>query len=85
MDLIKRDDAIKAVCRAVCHKDICNYWDICGHIVTLLDLPSVEPEIIRCKDCKYCIPNETFHTHWCRGRRVLLDHYCGYAERKENE
>ena len=52
-------------------------------------LPSAQPEIIRCKECKYS-------EHWYKDKRrcflwheagidVFEDGYCNYAERKDNE
>lgn len=52
----------------------------------LLDLPSEQPEIIRCKDCKYS-------EHWYRDKRrcflwvedgidVFDDGFCNYAKRR---
>ena len=53
-------------------------------VKAIKNLPSVQPEIIRCKDCKYC--EETNHVFgWCDGRKVWEDHYCGYAERRTDE
>lgn len=54
----------------------------------LENLPSAQPEIIRCKDCKHS-------EHWYRdkarcflwhetGIDVFEDGYCNYAERKDN-
>ena len=51
----------------------------------------VEPEIIRCKDCKYASPNRVYG---CRlepfsasdeGSRLYSDDFCSRAERKDNE
>lgn len=52
----------------------------------MLELPSAQPEIIRCKDCKYC-------EHWYADKgRCFLWHedgidvfeegFCNYAERR---
>lgn len=52
------------------------------------DAPTVQPEIIRCKDCKYC-------EHWYADKgRCFLWHeggidvfeegFCNYAERRED-
>lgn len=58
--------------------------------ITGIDLlPSAQPEIIRCKECKYS-------EHWYKDKRrcflwheagidVFEDGYCNYAERKDNE
>lgn len=51
-------------------------------------LPSAQPEIIRCKECKHS-------EHWYKDKRrcflwhetgidVFEDGYCNYAERKDN-
>ncbi len=58
------------------------HWD--DIVDAVRDLPAAEPEIIRCKDCKY----------W--GKRGLCEkwdyyisnevfYYCGYAERRTDE
>ena len=52
------------------------------------ELPSAQPDIIRCKECKYS-------EHWYKDKRrcflwheagidVFEDGYCNYAERKDN-
>lgn len=48
------------------------------------NLPSAEPEIIRCKDCKF------FVDHRCRYLRTLddwrgTDEFCSKAERRKNK
>lgn len=44
-------------------------------------LPSAQPEIIRCKDCKWHGYNECFHR---LGLIAAFDNnYCSYAERRE--
>lgn len=45
-------------------------------------LPSTQPEIIRCRDCKHMQKDEIFHQYWCNGNEVKEDHFCGYAERR---
>lgn len=54
-------------------------------VIAIKDLPSVQPEIIRCKDCKY-------HTHmwYCEAWNnspgfpaVSDDMFCSLAERRE--
>lgn len=49
------------------------YTDV---IDTLTELPSAEPEIIRCKDCKYWISDG------CKEVGCLEDDFCSYAERR---
>jgi hypothetical protein len=58
---------------------------------TILNLPSSQPEIIRCKDCKYwnsgsCEYRE--HAVNCDGYSVgdietEAEHFCGYVEKRE--
>ena len=62
----------------------------CGYAMReLRKLPTSQPEIIRCKDCKYS-------EHWYRdksrcflwheeGIDVFEDGYCNYAGRKDDE
>ena len=64
----------------------------CGLIRRLEDLPSAQPEIVRCKDCKYQDKGEHGGESWnlCGYRPWLYvpvtdDHYCGWAKRKEAE
>ena len=45
------------------------------------DLPSAQPEIVRCKDCK-CFAGEGMYCDW--DIMVHYDHfYCYHAERRE--
>jgi hypothetical protein len=50
--------------------------------IHLEKLPSVQPEIIRCKDCKYAKWDDERGEYICNGRAVWENHYCGYAKRK---
>ena len=92
-DTIYRQDAIDAIntwdkfgiderSRVVrWHEGLEPYVKLRDVVWAIENLPSVQPDIIRCKDCKYC--EETNHVfYWCDGRKVWEDHYCGYAERR---
>lgn len=50
------------------------------------DLPSIQSEIIKCKDCKYFEPIYTFDKgacgHW--HARANASDFCSYAERENN-
>ena len=55
-------------------------------------LPSAQPEIVSCKDCKYWVPgyitdNDDFIPPKCGGWRQMVGHssddYCSLAERRE--
>ena len=52
------------------------------------DLPSVQPEIIRCKDCKYRDENwRRVSVKWlpCMDVQTGGNWYCGSAEREEQQ
>ena len=87
-DLISRQAAIDAVYGAFRVKDVDDFVDYRDIAVeTIKVLPSAQPEIIYCKDCKwsdwydaadghrYCYCMET----GAAGRTV--DDFCSYAER----
>ena len=99
-DLIKRQDAIDAISTwdkfGVDERNrLVRWYEGLEPYVKLRDvvwaiekLPSAEPEIICCKDCKYSV-------HWYRDRRrCFLWHevgvavfdlgFCNYAERRED-
>ena len=85
-DLIYRKDAIRETWKEPTYSDPLN---VLTEMRDRLEaLPSREPEIVRCKDCK-------FSEHWYRDRRrcflwvedgisVFDDGFCNYAERKED-
>ena len=58
--------------------------DIIGESPIWVRKPA-QPEIIRCRECKHMQKDEIFHQCWCNGNEVKEDHFCGYAERKEDE
>ena len=84
-DLISRQVAIEAL-------DNLDYmpgeWAIRGLTMckeAIRDLPSVQPEIIRCKDCKYYRQND-YGDSWCarqKGFDQMTTDFCSRAERKE--
>ena len=49
--------------------------------------PTIHPEIVRCKDCKYAEYIDDVQTLWCtecgQGRTVAPNDFCSYAERRE--
>ena len=80
-DLISRQAAIDAIRGEI---EINGY----SHVVDVLEqLPSAQPELVRCKDCKFyrqeidmCAePYSTTHNV------VHEDDFCSIAERKEHE
>ena len=46
-----------------------------------------QPEIVRCKDCKYADYMDDVKAFWCseggRGKTVAPNDFCSYAERRE--
>ena len=84
-DLISRAAAIDDL-----HgKDPSQIWDTADIEVWVNALPSAQPEIIRCKDCKHS-------EHWYRdksrcflwheeGIDIFEDGFCNYAERRTDE
>ena len=49
--------------------------------------PTIQPEIVRCKDCKYAEYLDDVQALWCtecgQGRTVAPNDFCSYAERRE--
>lgn len=100
-DLISRQAAIKAFKDLPdCPNGYSDTYDKACIIGVLEELPTAQPEIIRCKDCKwwdktedspfgYCMAMKHgyFSTNWEIGiyRRYKGDFYCADAERSEDE
>ena len=51
LDTISRAAAIDAICNSACGSKFCGLP--CDDVAALKALPSAQPEIIRCKDCKH--------------------------------
>lgn len=87
MDLIERKAAIDAMdyCdfTKTYNDDTALYKD--SVIYELQQLPSAQPEIIRCKDCKYSDENwRRVSVRWlpCMDMRTGSNWFCGSAERR---
>ena len=81
MDLISRQAALDALMEAFCDTMI---ESICKD--TIEALPSAQPEIVRCKDCKYSDENlRRVSVKWlpCMDVRTGGNWFCGSAERRE--
>ena len=80
-------DAINQICPIDTEYD-CTLLDRVDVRCVLTDLPSAQPEIIRCKDCKYRDENwRRVSVRWlpCMDVRTGSNWYCGSAERKDDE
>ena len=88
-DLIDRQAAIDMKFSHGINENGLLYVSFGEMVNNLKQLPSAQPEIIRCKDCKYC-------EHWYadKGRCFLWheggidvfgDGFCNYAERRTGE
>ena len=87
-DLISRQAAIEALCGECQGRCIpCEHYP-CGEVKALEQLPSAQPEIIRCKDCEYFLDNTECGYPWCERRGISFVSgfdYCSYAERRNDE
>ena len=86
-DLIERQAAIDAIdCSGLNLDDPEENWMMQDRI---RELPSAEPEIIRCKDCKFYSPmNKETKTGICNltmHQNFGDDWFCAGAERKAND
>ena len=82
-DLISRQDAIDAIRGEI---EINGY----SHVVDVLEqLPSAQPEITRCKDCRYYQDNNDGYPHinckWDANETPDADDFCSGAERSTDE
>ena len=81
-DTISRQAAIDAVKEAYENDEMFD-----GYEYRLQELPSAQPEIVRCKDCKYAEYIDDVKTLWCtecgQGRTVAPNDFCSYAKRRE--
>ena len=97
-DTISRQAAIDAAALSAAEWDGMYVQDINGRIREALEkLPSAQPEIVRCKDCKHFeydhienvngIPLIIAHEicmRWGEGAKTSENGYCFLAERKDN-
>ena len=90
-DLIKRKDAILMIQRhgvGCFDADEFHPEEAERFVIGMLEkLPSAEPEIIYCGECAKMKVDTVFHDCWCgeTGKKVWVNHYCGYAERRTDE
>ena len=74
-DLISRQAAIELIERMKPYHQEAD--DIAEMIA---NMPSAQPEVIRCKDCKYYDPNDH-----CYLQGAEANDFCSYAERRADE
>ena len=85
-DCISREQAIEIVKKYF--EKIGLNGDIC--VDGLRQLPSIQPEIVRCKDCKYARLTDDGSCKYCdiwfpdEAEYMDGDYYCASAERKSN-
>ena len=64
-------------------------WELTGAEIreVINSQPTIQPEIVRCKDCKYAEYIDDVQTLWCtecgQGRTVAPDDFCSYADMRE--
>ena len=83
-DLIDRQAAIDALLELRTEHRVS--WQ--DAVIDMLEaLPSAQPEIIRCKDCKYSDTDNTLGVMFCwrvSYHEASEDGFCSWAERREN-
>lgn len=95
-DLISRQAAIDALLKIINERDSVYFIGaIYTAVDAIKDLPSAQPEIIRCKDCKYADLTYDGDVKYCDMVRddddfhieVYYDgnHYCSFAERETDD
>ena len=90
-DTVSRQEAIEAVmdlCKHYTPTKSVNHPHMDFVIEVLQDLPSAQPEIIRCKDCKWWSNDdyrECSSPNYDDGYVTPAGFYCGYAERRTDE
>lgn len=94
-DLIDRQAAIDALCDEYCGGwQDCKYYPNCENLKSIEQLPSAQPEIIRCKDCRHWADNyvktpsgKFVKNHYCsRGvTSAWSEWFCADGERRTDE
>ena len=83
-DCISKQAAIYAAERESQVDGAYGYMDTKSIVDMLNDLPSVQPEIMRCKDCKFFVSD----MEWCEAddeHPASPDAFCSWAERRTDE
>jgi hypothetical protein len=86
MELIEKQQAIDAVTDELDMIDHVPQWVFDRLEKRLKQLPPIQPEIIRCKDCKHSEYDAMYGDRYCHfnGKAEIVPdtHYCGYSERR---
>ena len=90
-DTISRQAAINAIIAKLDAIDHVPQWVFDELTGAIGDLPSAQPEIIRCKDCyyknRYRFPPQYEERDYCEKHdKVVRENcYCAWAERRQDE
>ena len=86
-DLIDRQAAIDAVQKYKREHGYDYYYCACDIERDLTELPSAQPEIIRCRDCKHYDPYDSGKAFCCLEGidGCYPDDFCSHAERRTDE
>ena len=83
-DLISRQRVLNALGSITMYKGVIS---VDTAIVKIMQLPSVQLEIIRCRDCKYGRLDPSFPHQWfCKYKGDEWnkgDYFCGHARKRE--
>ena len=84
-DLISRQAAIKATWQETGYTDPFNVMTAIRDRIK--QLPPIQPEIVRCKDCEHGVLDDGFpHQYFCVFKSDEwnnADYFCGHAKRRE--
>ena len=78
-DLIDRQAAIDALCKAGCGSGYCGIS--CDDVKAIEQLPPAQPDIVACGDCIHWICHDRRCGYWNHGVKPL--EWCCHGERKE--
>lgn len=83
MDLIDRQAAIDALCDEYCGGwQDCKYYPKCENLKAIQNLPSAQPDIIRCRECEFASGDSRICMKFGHSPIGELD-FCSFAERRE--
>ena len=60
-----------------------NQWN--SDVLAIKAVPSAQPEIIRCEDCKHGMYDVMCKFYWCHGVAHSANWFCADGERREDE